>query len=58
VSFHKLIDPEIFDNNASFVTKTFFIRYAEETVNLRHVVKFRTEIDCKKLHKERDSDYI
>jgi hypothetical protein len=34
------------------VTKTFFIRYAEETVNLRHVIKFRTEIDCKQFHKE------
>jgi hypothetical protein len=49
-SFHKLIEPQIFDNAAAFVTKTFFIRYAEETVNLRHVVKFRTEIDCRRFH--------
>lgn len=29
----------------SFYTKTFFIRYAEELVVLRDIVKFRTEID-------------
>ena len=29
----------------SFYTKTFFIRYAEELVVMRDVVKFRTEID-------------
>ena len=44
-NFHRLLEPQIFDENASFVTKTFFIRYAEETVTLRHVVKFRTEVD-------------
>ena len=32
------------------MTKTFFIRYAEENVCLRHVIKFRTEIDVNKLH--------
>lgn len=51
-SFHRLIEPQIFDNAAAFVTKTFFIRYAEETVNFRHVIKFRTEVDCKQFHKE------
>lgn len=49
-NFHRLLEPQIFDENASFVTKTFFIRYAEENVCLRHVIKFRTEIDVNKLH--------
>jgi hypothetical protein len=38
------------------VTKTFFIRYAEETVNFRNIIKFRTEIDCKQFHKEGITD--
>ena len=51
-SFHRLMEPNIFDTSAAFVSKTFFIRYAEETVNLRHVIKFRTEIDSKFFHNE------
>lgn len=47
VSFHRLIEPYIVDETNSFYTKTFFIRYAEELVVLRDVVKFRTEIDVK-----------
>ena len=38
------------------MTKTFFIRYAEEIVNFRHVIKFRTEIDCLKFHREGITD--
>ena len=47
VSFHRLIEPYIVDETNSFYTKTFFIRYAEELVVLRDIVKFRTEIDVK-----------
>ena len=49
-NFHRLLEPQLFDENASFVTKTFFVRYAEETVTFRHVIKFRTEVDVQKLH--------
>ena len=40
-----MIEPYITEETNSFFTKTFFIRYAEELVVLRDVVKFRTEID-------------
>ena len=53
-NFHRLLEPQIFDENASFVTKTFFIRYAEETVTFRHVIKFRTEVDVQKLHQNQN----
>lgn len=45
VSFHRLIEPYIVDQTNSFYTKTFFVRYAEELVVLRDLVKFRSEID-------------
>jgi hypothetical protein len=35
------------DETNSFYTKTFFIRYAEELVVLRDIIKFRTEVDVK-----------
>jgi len=35
----------ILDEMATFQTKTFFVRYAEERVVLRDVIHFRTEID-------------
>lgn len=44
-NFHRLQEPQIFDDSAAFVTKVYFIRYAEELVVLRDVVKFRTEMD-------------
>lgn len=47
VSFHRLLEPYISNESNSFYTKTFFIRYAEELVVLRDVMKFRTEIDVK-----------
>ena len=47
VSFHRLIEPYIVDETNSFYTKTFFVRYAEELVVLRDIVKFRTEVDVK-----------
>ena len=45
VSFHRLIEPYIVEETNSFYTKTFFIRYAEELVVFRDIVKFRTEVD-------------
>ena len=45
VSYHRLIEPYIVEETNSFYTKTFFIRYAEELVVIRDIVKFRTEID-------------
>ena len=45
LSHHRLIEPYIMEETNSFYTKTFFIRYAEELVVMRDVVKFRTEID-------------
>ena len=45
VSYHRLIEPYIVEETNSFYTKTFFIRYAEELVVLRDIVKFRTEVD-------------
>ena len=47
ISFHRLIEPYIVDETNSFYTKTFFIRYSEELVVLRDIIKFRTEIDVK-----------
>jgi len=47
VSFHRLIEPYLVEETNSFYTKTFFIRYAEELVVLRDIIKFRTEIDVK-----------
>lgn len=46
-SFHRLIEPYIDNETNSFYTKTFFIRYAEELVVLRDIVRFRTEVDVK-----------
>ena len=44
-NFHKLQEPQLFDESACFMTKIFFIRYADETVIIRDIVKFRTEVD-------------
>jgi len=42
-----LIEPYIDNETNSFFTKVFFIRYAEELVVLRDVIKFRTEVNVK-----------
>lgn len=47
MSFHRLVEPYVENESNSFVTKTFFIRYAEELVVLRDIVKFRTEVEVK-----------
>ena len=48
--FHDLRDSQVVSGSASFVTKTFLIRYADETVKLGHTVRFTTEVDVKKVH--------
>ena len=45
VAFHRLVEPYIVEETNSFYSKTFFVRYAEELVVLRDIIKFRTEID-------------
>ena len=37
--------PHIYEDQACFCTKTFFIKYAEEIVIFRDIVRFRTEVD-------------
>ena len=44
-NFHKLQESYNHDESASFITKIFFVRYADEKVLLRDMIKFRTEID-------------
>ena len=44
-NFHKLQESYNHDESASFITKIFFVRYADEKVLLRDLIKFRTEID-------------
>lgn len=39
------MEPYIVDSDNTFFTKTFFVRYAEELIVLRDLIKFRTEID-------------
>ena len=48
--FHDLKDSEIVTETASFVTKTFLIRYADESVKLDHAIKFSTEVEVGKFH--------
>ena len=45
VTFHRLMEPYIVDSENTFFTKTFFVRYAEELIVLRDIIKFRSEID-------------
>lgn len=44
-SFHRLQDSQTFDDTASYMSKIFFVRYAEEQISIRDFVKFRTEVD-------------
>ena len=44
VSFHRLTEPYCQEETNSFNTKAYFIRYAEELVVLRDIIKFRSEI--------------
>ena len=48
--YHDMKDSMVISDSASFVTKTFFIRYADEIVKLGHTVRFCTEVDVKKVH--------
>ena len=47
LSYHRLIEPYIDNETNSFYSKVFFIRYAEELVVLRDIIKFRTEVEVK-----------
>ena len=47
ISFHRLIEPYIDNETNSFFSKVYFIRYAEELVVLRDIIKFRTEVEVK-----------
>ena len=42
---HNLITSCIQDDSATFVTKTFLIRYCEEEVEINDVVLFRAELE-------------
>ena len=42
-----MIEPYIDNESNSFFSKVFFIRYAEELVVLRDIIKFRTEVEVK-----------
>jgi hypothetical protein len=44
-TFHRLSDPYIAEDANSFCTKIFYVRYAEELIVLRDIVRFRTELD-------------
>ena len=44
-SFHRLQESSTCDESASYMTKVFFVRYAEELISIRDFVKFRTEVD-------------
>ena len=44
-SFHRLQESSTCDDSASYMTKVFFVRYAEELISIRDFVKFRTEVD-------------
>ena len=41
----KMMPSSIYEDKACFCTRTFFIRYAEENVTFKDIVKFRTEVD-------------
>lgn len=47
-SFHRLQESSTCDDTASYLTKVFFVRYAEEQIAIRDFVKFRTEVDVMK----------
>ena len=45
MNYHRLTTPHVYEDQACFCTKTFFIRYAEEIVIFRDIIRFRTEVD-------------
>lgn len=45
MSFHRLQESYSCDDTASYVTKVFFVRYAEEQIVIRDFIKMRTEVD-------------
>lgn len=49
-----MLEPHTQDQSASYVTKVFFIRYSDEVVMIRDIVKFRTEVDYKPWYLQTD----
>lgn len=43
--YHNVAAANFIDETNSFCTKSFLIRYAEETIYLEDICQFRTEID-------------
>ena len=50
--FHNMKEPQSVEDSQAFISKTFLIRYADEYVKMGHTVKFETEVDVKRLHKD------
>jgi len=42
---HNLVPSEIKEENSTFCTKAFLVRYCEEEVEVNEIGHFRTEID-------------
>lgn len=42
---HNLLPPFILEEQSSFVSKTFLIRYCDESIEMNDLIQFRTEID-------------
>ena len=49
--FHDLVEPKVIEDEASVASKTFLIRYADESVKLGNMIKFETEVDLRSLHR-------
>lgn len=43
--FHGLMPAQIMDENSSFLSKAFLIRYCEEEVEVNDIVQFRAELE-------------
>ena len=42
------------EDEAGVASKTFLIRYADESVKLGNMIKFETEVDLRSLHRNQD----
>ena len=52
--FHDLVEPKVIEDEASVASKTFLIRYADESVKLGNMIKIETEVDLRSLHRSQD----
>ncbi|CEL92530.1 unnamed protein product [Vitrella brassicaformis CCMP3155] len=50
---HNVLDPHITDDQYTFSTRTFIIRYCEEEVELGDIGQFRIEVDVARILQER-----